>query len=239
MAAAAGVALAATLATAQQRPPGGGRERMAAAPNPSAIVSAELAFARLARERGQWTAFRETAEDDAIMFLPDTVNAQAWLRKRPDPAQAVAWSPRAVYVSCDGGYGVSTGPWTRADGSTGTFTTIWRRQRKGSFKWMLDFGSDHPFAAASNDDLLIDGKVADCPARGGPGGPERARNNERLPVVPIPNPPPASGEGQSNDGTLRWRWTNGPEGRTLEVMMRYQGEERQVIHERVAAAPAP
>ncbi|WP_216074412.1 hypothetical protein, partial [Acinetobacter baumannii] len=34
--------------------------------NPSDIVRAELAFARLAREKGQWTAFRETAAPDAL-----------------------------------------------------------------------------------------------------------------------------------------------------------------------------
>ena len=53
--------------------------------NPSAIVQAELAFARLAQEEGQWTAFRETATDDAIMFTPDLVNAQQWLKGKADP----------------------------------------------------------------------------------------------------------------------------------------------------------
>ena len=43
--------------------------------DPSAVVSAELAFARLAQEKGQWTAFRETASDAAIMFTPQPLQA--------------------------------------------------------------------------------------------------------------------------------------------------------------------
>jgi len=70
--------------------------------NPSAIVKAELSFARLAREEGQWTAFRETAADDAIMFVPNITNAQLWLKNKADPASAVEWQPHKTTKSCDG-----------------------------------------------------------------------------------------------------------------------------------------
>ena len=229
------LALCASLAGAQQRQ----RDRMSIepGPNPSAIVSAELAFARMARERGQWTAFRETADEDAIMFAPGPVNAREWLKKRAEPAQVLSWAPRAVYVSCDGGYAVSTGPWTHPDGSSGTFITLWRRQRNGSFKWVIDFGSNSPFPAAANgDDLLIDGKVADCAGRQRDMARFRRDREERMPVVPIPNPPPASGEGQSVDGSLRWRWSSGPSERKLAVTMRYQGGEQTVIDQIVPVA---
>ena len=77
--------------------------------NPSAIVKAELSFARLAQEKGQWTAFRETAADEAIMFTPELVNAQQWLKGKADPPQAVDWQPHKIFMSCDGSIGVSTG----------------------------------------------------------------------------------------------------------------------------------
>src|SRR3546814_15805277 len=63
------------------------------AANPRAFISAALAFARQARDQGQWTAFRETAADDAVMFMPQRVLAHHWLNGKPDPAQAVPWQP--------------------------------------------------------------------------------------------------------------------------------------------------
>lgn len=116
--------------------------------NPSAIVQAELAFARLAQEKGQWTAFRETASDDAIMFTPNLVNAQEWLKSKADPSQAVTWQPHHIYMSCDGSMAVSTGAWQNAKGESGHFTTIWQQQDFGQrrpdkpieWKWVFDDG---------------------------------------------------------------------------------------------------
>jgi hypothetical protein len=210
--------------------------------DPSAIVAAEIAFAQRARAKGQWTAFRDTADKDAVMFVPEVVNAQAWLRKRKDPAQSVSWGPGKVFVSCDGSYAVSTGDAKWPDGSTGTFITIWRRQEKGGYKWALDWGSDRP--ASGKDIAEIEGKVATCPPR--QRGPEAERREEReerdfrrgqlpkLAIVRIPDPPPASHEGQSPDGTLRWRWNSGVGGeRVLTVSMRSETGFETVIDDHV------
>ena len=139
--------------------------------NPSAIVQAELAFARLAQEEGQWTAFRETAADDAIMFTPELVNAQQWLKDKADPAQAVTWQPHHIYMSCDGSMAVSTGAWQNAKGETGRFTTIWQQQdfgqrrpnRKVEWKWVFDDGDalDKPLAEPD----YVETDVASCKAK--------------------------------------------------------------------------
>lgn len=110
------------------------------AANPSAMVAAELAFARLAQDKGQWTAFRETAAKDAVMFVPGRVRALDWLKGRADPASAVKWQPHAVYSSCDGTAGATTGAWQQPDGSQGFFTTVWLRDAKGNLRWILDHG---------------------------------------------------------------------------------------------------
>lgn len=213
--------------------------------NPSAIVSAELSFARLAQEKGQWTAFRETADKDAVMFVPQAVNAQAWLKKRADPPKAIAWQPYRVFVSCDGSYGLSTGPWTRPDGSTGTFSTIWRRQKDGGYKWVADFGSGTQIPR--QEDIIIEGKVARCAGRRGDGPregidgrpPSGERGDGRRPgkyqPVLIAIPPPASGQGQSDDGSLRWSWTKGETETRFVVMMRGESGDQTVLEE---TAPA-
>lgn len=125
---------------------------LAAAPPAQTAADAERAFAAMAQRDGQWTAFRAYAADDAIMFTPEQVNAQAFLKDRKDPPASVAWQPRLVISSCDGRLAVSTGPW-RGGAKTGTFTTIWHRRDAGEgdgWRWLLDHGRDTP-AAVSPD----------------------------------------------------------------------------------------
>ena len=203
--------------------------------NPSGVVAAEIGFNQLAQSDGQWTAFRKTADKDAVMFAPQVVKAQAWLSKRPDPAQSVKWWPEQIYMSCDGSYGASTGGWERPDGTIGYFTTIWRRQKKGDFKWIVDHGDMLPKARAHDD--AIEAKVAQCANDRSEWSGERARR-DKQPVMRIADPPPSDGAGQSNDGTLRWRWRVTPDGaRSLTVSMRYDGKETNVIED-VVLAPA-
>jgi hypothetical protein len=222
--------LSASLADAQPRRPMRGGPMSA---NPSAIVSAELGFARLAQEKGQWTAFRETADKDAVMFVPDAVNAQTWLKKRADPPKAIAWQPYRVFVSCDGSYALSTGPWTRPDGSTGTFSTIWRRQKDGGYKWVIDFGSGTQIPP--QEEVMIEGRIAKC----GPG----MRRSADGPDEGIDGRPPrgergdgASGDGQSNDGSLRWRWTKSERDTSFVVTLRAENGEQTVLNETAPGA---
>lgn len=236
--------LSASLADAQPRGPRYGGFNTG---NPSAVVAAELGFARLAQDKGQWTAFRETADKDAVMFVPDAVNAQTWLKKRADPPKAIAWQPYRVFASCDGQYALSTGPWTRPDGTRGTFSTIWRRQKDGTFKWIVDFGSGTQIPV--QEEVMIEGKVAYCGGRGRrSGGPDEGidgrpprgergdgRREAKQEVVPIPNPPPASGQGQSGDGSLRWAWTKGERDSRFTVIMRTDSGDKTVLDE---TAPA-
>ena len=226
--------VSASVADAQSR-----RMRGPSSANPSAIVKAELAFARLAQDKGQWTAFRETADKDAVMFVPAAVNAQIWLKKRTDPARAIAWQPYRVFVSCDGSYAASTGPWMQPDGTSGTFTTLWRRQKNGGYKWLLDFGSDTKLPA--QDEPIIEGKIADCGPGARPLIDDQDARGERMGADKdgagrIAIPPPSSGEGQSDDGSLRWRWTTGAAERVFEVHMRQQGADVAILRETVAVA---
>ena len=138
-------------------------------PDPSSVIAAEIAFNRLAQDKGQWTAFRETAADDAVMFVPDKVLAKDWLKKQADPPASVNWSPSTVYVSCDGRLAASTGNWKRPDGSVGYFTTIWRRDKKGRWQWILDHGDTLATPRPASD--ILSGKVATCKRPTRPDGP--------------------------------------------------------------------
>ena len=157
--------------------------------NPSAVVTAELAFARAAQEKGQWTAFREFAADNAVMFVPQTVLARDWLSKQTNPARAVQWEPYAVWMSCDGSLAVTKGAWQRPNGTVGYFTTAWRRQRNGDYKWELDQGDALAQPLAKPE--MIAGGVADCSAAPGADvAPAPAGVDQRV--------------GWSADKTLQW-----------------------------------
>ena len=96
------------------------------------VIDAERAFAQMAQDKGQWTAFRATAAPDAVMFVPQPVKAQAWLKDKKDPPKAIRWQPTHAWVSCDDKTAVDTGNWQRPDGTVGFFTTIWQRQADGA-----------------------------------------------------------------------------------------------------------
>lgn len=189
--------------------------------NPSAVVARELAFARMAREEGQWTAFRAFAAPGAVIHGANgLVDAAGWLAGRQDPPQSVQWAPRAVWSSCDGGTVVSFGRFAEPEGQFGYFITVWERQSDGEYKYVYDFGwPDAELtraeqkrlaeqAAQGQDNAIlveaysfIEGNVAQC-AKG-----------EAIPDVPgsagglsITSPDMQFKYNSSKDGTLQWRW---------------------------------
>ena len=127
-----------------------------AAAAPAHAAEAERAFAAMAQRSGQWSAFRAFAAPDAIMMAPEKVNAQAFLAPLKDPPRAVMWWPARAITSCDGTLAISTGPWVREGGkATGTFTTVWRRQPDGGWKWLFDHGRDTPHAVSAGDQVTV------------------------------------------------------------------------------------
>jgi hypothetical protein len=166
------------------------------------------------------------------MFEPRAVNARQWLKGRANPPVAVTWQPAQVWVSCDGSLAVTRGPWQRPN-AVGYFTTVWQRQRNGSFKWVLDQGDVLPQPLAAPE--MIAAKVGQC---GTPGAnPRRVREAPRATVTP-----PAcagtqcTGGGASADGTLTYAYTVAPSGaRTVVVMLRESGALHEVLRSEVAA----
>lgn len=193
--------------------------------NPSAFIAAEIAFARLAQDKGQWTAFRETARPEAVMFVPQRVVARDWLKSQKDPAEAVKWQPHAVYVSCDGNAGVTTGAWQKGPGQ-GYFTTVWLRDpRSGAIKWVLDHGDALTTPRAAPE--FIESKQAVCGSR---------------PAVPIE----AGGEGEdmavglAPDQTLSWTSTVRPDRSRRITIRLWDGKAMtEVIDDQVAAPKQP
>ena len=201
-----------------------------AASVPTAL-DAERAFARDAQRLGQWTAFRRYADRDAVMFNPQAVWAQQFLKGQKDPPKSVRWWPSHSFVSCDGRTAVNTGPWVQPDGKThGYFTTVWQRTGR-DWHWVYDGG---------------DAQSGPLP---GPARPRvvRASCARKAPGAPIIPPPPLTarqarttpedtGRGQSADKTLGWDWKVDKAGaRHLRVYMWTGVRYAQVLYNDVRA----
>ena len=187
--------------------------------NSTAILVAEIAFARLAADQGQWTAFRDTAAPDALMMVPQPVLAQGWLKGRADPPTAMKWQVQRLFMACDGRTGGSTGSSQWPDGTVGYYTSIWQnlekpRAKKPKWKWVLDHRA--PLAAARGGDDMISSRTAACT-----GNPKALLGDIPLGRLPKDAPlvePAASGARASADGTMVWRWETRADGsRTVQI----------------------
>jgi len=191
---------------------------------PQTAVDAERAFAAAAQARGQWTAFRDYAEADAVMFVPQATKAQEWLKGRKDPAKSVEWWPVESWVSCDGNLAVNTGGSRWPSGAVGYFTTVWKRQPDGSWKWIVDHG---------------DGLQAERPRPAEPKTTRAACLNAFNNLDSFADPKAAASDfRKSVDGSMMYDWQVMPDGaRELSVQV-WDGRRFATVIDDKIAAPA-
>lgn len=182
------------------------------------VLATERAFDAAAERDGQWTAFRAFAASDATMFAPGPVNAQTWLAGRTDPPHSVRWQPHRVIIACDGTLAATTGNAQWPDGRHSRYTTIWRRQADGSWRWIADDGAFVDTATAEPAEPAIE--EAECPGATGPDA-------FTMPLGEV--------GGASRDNTLVWGWIEGRQG-GLSVTMWIGPRYAMTIH---AGPPRP
>lgn len=114
------------------------------------LVDTEKAFAKLAEEKGTKAAFLANISNDAVLFLPDQVNAKEYWLNRAESKGLLSWAPNFADVSANGLLGYTTGNWEfrpngKGDTPTayGEFITIWQRQPDGGYKFVVDIGVGH------------------------------------------------------------------------------------------------
>lgn len=188
---------------------------------PSRIVALESAFARAAREEGQWTAFDRFAAPDALIHGRNgTIPAKPWLAAQKNPPAAVQWAPREIWMSCDARLAISTGRFRDPDGTVGNFVTVWQRQADGEYRWTYDMGApDVPQPEIDTNSQLDPGSITVSAMDAVRGHVSDCRKDEAasLPPMAVPLYPDGTvqGGGRSPDGTLEWRWAHLPDGTRL------------------------
>lgn len=211
-------------------------ERLPSIGDPGKVAATDIAFARAARDDGQWTAFAEYAADGAMLHGRNgAIPAAPWLAQQANPPVAVRWGPKAVWSSCDGTLAVSFGRFVDPDGLAGSYVTVWQWQPEDrTYRWIYDLGApdnpkrppetdpadDDPDAIVVQGLALVEGKTADCPEGSSLQG--TAQTADRY---------------TSADGTLSWSFEhNGPADRRVTVDWIRDGQRQRALD---FTAPAP
>ncbi len=113
------------------------------------IMAAEKAFCKMAKESGVEVAFLAFAADDAVIcrsskFYKGKVGITEFY-KRTDKKDVLSWKPDFVSVSesCDMAYSYGEYDFSGVRvGNTvtdhGTYQTIWKKQKDGTWKFVFD-----------------------------------------------------------------------------------------------------
>jgi hypothetical protein len=204
-----------------------------AATSIATAVDAERAFIRDSHTQGQWTAFRKWADSSAVMFTPQVVWAQDYLKDRADPPKSIDWAPANSWVSCDGRTAINRGPWTSASGKAhGYFTTVWM-QSQSTWRWVYDGGADLPVPMA----LPKKPKIAKASCNNLARIPSAYRKAVVSTARIAGKPPADAGQGRSADGTLIYEWKVAADGARHFSAKLWDGRGYRLILDQNIAAP--
>jgi len=126
-----------------------GGSLVAQGPTIKPVLKAELAFARMADQKGIRAAFLAWMTADARVFSPRMTSAKAQYSPEPGDPGHLAWYPEAMGMARSGDLAWSFGPWTYAvkKGEAvlvdGHYLSLWRRQRSGLWRAEADIGIPH------------------------------------------------------------------------------------------------
>ncbi len=116
----------------------------------SEVVHAELSFAATAKAFTVKRAFLENMDSTAVVFERGQVlNGFDYWSKATESTGKLLWHPSFNGLSQAGDLGFTTGPWeyrnTLQDSvvANGQYTTIWKKNRSGEWKFLVDLGVDY------------------------------------------------------------------------------------------------
>jgi ketosteroid isomerase-like protein len=119
------------------------------------LIQVDLDFSNLSAEKGMNFAFLSFADNDAVVLKPNSypIRGIEKLRIRyskPDTAFNLTWKPMYADVAASLELGYTYGTWeykTKDENGNpvsyfGTYITIWKKNKEGKWKFVLDTGSN-------------------------------------------------------------------------------------------------
>ena len=115
------------------------------------LMEVDRAFSDLSEEKGMKNAFIEYADSNVVLLRPNEMpivgaNAIDYLIQLNDSDFTLTWQPNGGCISGSGDLGYTFGIYAmkpRSKDTTiyGTYTSIWKKQKDGKWKFILDSGN--------------------------------------------------------------------------------------------------
>jgi ketosteroid isomerase-like protein len=115
----------------------------------NAMQQTDVDFARMAEDDGFRKAFLEYMEEDAVLLRDNHMpiigaDAVQYISSINDSSFNISWEPQGGDVAESGDMGYTFGLYqlkTETEEQRGTYITIWRKQKDGKWKYVLDAGT--------------------------------------------------------------------------------------------------
>ena len=119
----------------------------------SVLITTDSLFSAMSVKDGQFRAFLRYIDEKGVILRDNSYpeSGREALRKRyegkSDTTFTLSWEPVFADISASGELGYTYGLWTykeKRSGQTerGTYITVWKKQADGSWKFVLDTGTN-------------------------------------------------------------------------------------------------
>jgi ketosteroid isomerase-like protein len=130
-----------------------GKKNVAAAlPDKKELMEVDRAFSRMSEEKGMKNAFIEYIDSNGVLLKPGMMpiigaNAIDYLIQLSDTGFTLTWEPNNGGIAGSGDLGYTYGIYAMRLSSKdtiiyGTYTSIWKKQQDGKWKFVLDSGNE-------------------------------------------------------------------------------------------------
>jgi len=132
------------------------KEEVPPPPDPDVLMQADSSFNAMCQEAGMVKAFLHFASDSCINLgegsHPIIGHRSLEIRFKERGDQPLSWYPVKAVLAASGELGYTFGNWKLSLTDTslyGNYVTIWKKQKDGSWKYLLDTGNSTPKPADS------------------------------------------------------------------------------------------
>lgn len=120
------------------------------------VLQADKDFSNLSVEKGMNSAFISYCAEEGVLLRPNSMPIEGKTKiadlfnKRDDKKIKLTWSPLYADVAQSGEMAYTYGSWLYESvdstgnkiSQEGTYATVWKKDAKGNWKWVLDTGND-------------------------------------------------------------------------------------------------